>query len=96
MSPSSSTYGAGSWQERLEEACRDAQLRPPVFHLVSDRRGRRTAWSSRVTIDGTTLEARFWYDGKNLNNAKEDAAECAINWLTSSNSVSPSQPWGTW
>ena len=43
--------------------------------------GGRTAWSSQVTIQGQTLAARYWYDGKNLNNAKEDAAECALNWL---------------
>ncbi|KAF3071728.1 hypothetical protein TsFJ059_004005 [Trichoderma semiorbis] len=80
---SASSYTSGStWQERLEEACRDAQIMPPTFQIVSDRRGGRTAWSSQVTIRGQTLAARYWYDGKNLNNAKEDAAECALNWLS--------------
>ncbi|KAH7019453.1 hypothetical protein EDB80DRAFT_870101 [Ilyonectria destructans] len=83
------------WQERLEVVCRDAQLRPPVFQIVSDRRGGRTAWSSRVTVHGKTLSARYWYDGKNLNNAREDAAECAVSWLTTpSNDSSPVQSWG--
>ncbi|KAF5966442.1 hypothetical protein J7337_008429 [Fusarium musae] len=54
----------------------------------------RTAWSSRVTVHGKTLAARFWYDGKNLNNAREDAAECAVKWLTGSESSSPTQQWG--
>jgi hypothetical protein len=52
--------------------------------------GGRTAWSSRVTIHGQSIQARFWYDGKNLNNAKEDAAEMALNWITGSNPSSPS------
>ncbi|KAM5346666.1 hypothetical protein ACJ41O_009671 [Fusarium nematophilum] len=84
----------GPWQDQLEGFCRDAQMRPPVFQIVSDRRGGRTAWSSRVTVHGKTLSARFWYDGKNLNNAREDAAECAVKWLTGSNSNSPTQSWG--
>lgn len=45
--------------------------------------GGRTAWSSRVTIDGHSMSARYWYDGKYLNNAKEDVAEVAYNWLIS-------------
>ncbi|KAH7265177.1 uncharacterized protein BKA55DRAFT_685655 [Fusarium redolens] len=84
----------GHWQDQLDNVCRDAQLRPPVFQIVSDRRGGRTAWSSRVTVHGKTLAARFWYDGKNLNNAREDAAECAVKWLTGSDSGSPTQQWG--
>ncbi|UNI22618.1 hypothetical protein JDV02_008488 [Purpureocillium takamizusanense] len=84
-----------SWQERLEEICRQAKLLPPVFQLVSDRRGGRTAWSSRVIVHGKTVEARYWYDGKNLNNAREDAAECAFNWLSASSTNSSSQSWGS-
>ncbi|KAI9900610.1 hypothetical protein N3K66_004872 [Trichothecium roseum] len=75
--------GAMTWQERLDEFCRESQLSPPVFQMFSDRRGGRTAWTSKVTIDGQVLSARFWYDGKNINNAKEDAAEQAMLWLTS-------------
>ncbi|RDA83299.1 hypothetical protein CP532_5744 [Ophiocordyceps camponoti-leonardi (nom. inval.)] len=81
-----------SWRERLEEVCRKADIPPPVFQFVSDRRGGRTAWSSKVVVHGKTLQARFWYDGKNLNNATEDAAECALNWLIAS--AGPS--WGNW
>lgn len=43
--------------------------------------GGRTAWSSIVVVFNTTIQARYWYDGKNLNNAREDAAEAALNWL---------------
>ncbi|KAK2036759.1 hypothetical protein LZ31DRAFT_482840, partial [Colletotrichum somersetense] len=77
------------------DVCREANILPPVFQIVSDRRGMlaaesrddgRTAWSSQVTVHGRTLSARFWYDGKNLNNAKEDAAEMALNYLTDVNS----------
>ncbi|KAG5664587.1 hypothetical protein HG530_002307 [Fusarium avenaceum] len=89
-----SATNAGPWQGHLDNVCRDAQLTPPVFQIVSDRRGGRTAWSSRVTVHGKTLAARFWYDGKNLNNAREDAAECAVKWLTGSDSGSPPQSYG--
>ncbi|KAG5949447.1 hypothetical protein E4U53_005876 [Claviceps sorghi] len=100
-SPTYSSSGSSrssicSWQERLEEFCRDAQLMPPVFQIVSDRRGGRTAWSSRVTVHGQTLAARYWYDGKNLNNAREDAAECAINWLAAATFQSNKQSWRHW
>lgn len=56
--------------------------------------GGRTAWSCQVTVQGKTHAARFWYDGNNLNNAKEDAAECAVNWLNSlSSSNNTNQSW---
>ncbi|OAQ99056.1 hypothetical protein LLEC1_02874 [Akanthomyces lecanii] len=91
-SPSTVTGDATPWQDKLEEACRAAQLVPPKFQIVSDRRataiGGRTAWSSTVEVQGHHVNARFWYDGRNLNNAKEDAAECAVNWLTSNSSNS--------
>ncbi|KAF4125606.1 hypothetical protein GMORB2_0850 [Geosmithia morbida] len=70
-----------SWQDRLQDYCRMAELQPPVFQMYSDRRGGRTAWSSRVTVDGHSLSARYWYDGKYINNAKEDVAEVAYCWL---------------
>ncbi|KAK2037733.1 hypothetical protein LZ31DRAFT_480379, partial [Colletotrichum somersetense] len=41
--------------------------------------GGRTAWSSRVTVYQSTLSAWFWYDEKNLNNTKEDAAEVTLH-----------------
>ncbi|CRK22193.1 hypothetical protein HYQ45_011948 [Verticillium longisporum] len=96
MSTSSYNSPCGPWQDRLEDACREANIMPPVFQIVSDRRGGRTAWSSRVTVHGRTHSARFWYDGKNLNNAKEDAAELALNYLTTSNPSSPSTSRGSW
>ncbi|KAI2633296.1 hypothetical protein GGS21DRAFT_127524 [Xylaria nigripes] len=76
------------WQDRLEEVCREYQIQPPDYQLVSDRRGGRTAWSSVVTICGKRIEARYWYDGNNLNNAREDAAEVALQWLNSSSGLS--------
>lgn len=65
-------------------------------HLANILSGGRTAWSSRVTVHGRTLSARFWYDGKNLNNAKEDAAEMALNFLSGSTPSSPSNSRGSW
>jgi len=51
-----------------------------------------------VQVNGQSHAARFWYDGKHLNNAKEDAAEVAYNlWVsTSSNPSSPSTGRGSW
>ncbi|RYO75164.1 hypothetical protein DL764_010558 [Monosporascus ibericus] len=43
--------------------------------------GGRTAWSSIVTVNGRQIQARYWYDGQHLNNAREDAAEAALIWL---------------
>ncbi|KAL9586400.1 MAG: hypothetical protein Q9212_000914, partial [Teloschistes hypoglaucus] len=66
----------------LTDHCRHFQLSPPVFSIVSDRRGGRTAWSSTVTISGHhVIQARYWYDGQYVNNAKEDAAEVALQQL---------------
>ncbi|KAI1301089.1 hypothetical protein F5Y03DRAFT_396798 [Xylaria venustula] len=86
------------WQDRLEEVCRDYQIQPPDYQLVSDRRGKflanlnvalrgRTAWSSTVMVYGKRIEARYWYDGNNLNNAREDAAEAALHWLSNSSGL---------
>jgi hypothetical protein len=72
--------------------------RPRISSSQADMRhaGGRTAWSSRVTVHGSVHSARYWYDGKNLNNAKEDAAEVALNWLNGSNPSSPSTTKGGW
>ncbi|KAK3994551.1 hypothetical protein QBC44DRAFT_41489 [Cladorrhinum sp. PSN332] len=88
-SPQSNTTRP-NWQEMLFEACRTFHLPNPEFAIVSDRRGGRTAWSSTVTILGQVYNARYWYDGKNLNNAKEDAAEVALGWIRGTSS--PSSP----
>ncbi|KAB5566556.1 hypothetical protein GE09DRAFT_1284322 [Coniochaeta sp. 2T2.1] len=92
----SSNSNSSPWQDKLVEACQEFQIAAPVFQIVSDRRGGRTAWSSRVTVHGSVHNARYWYDGKNLNNAKEDAAEVALTWLNGSNPSSPSTSKGGW
>ncbi|KAG9243879.1 hypothetical protein BJ878DRAFT_422625 [Calycina marina] len=87
-----STYGStGTWQEKLADKCREANYHPPVFQIVSDRRGGRTAWSSTVTVQGQQISARFWYDGQYVDNAKEDAAEVALKHLTGGSPTSPVQ-----
>jgi hypothetical protein len=77
-----------SWQEMLVEKCFEFQIHPPVFQIMSDRRGGRTAWSSVVTVQGQNFSAQFWYDGQHIMNAKEDAAEVAFKILTGSNPIS--------
>jgi len=81
MSISSASSTSSTWQDKLQEKCREAQLHPPVFNILSDKRGGRTAWSSTVTLQGQTIQARYWYDGQYVNNAKEDAAEVALKHL---------------
>jgi len=68
----------GPWQEQLKQFCSTHGMAPPVYHIASDRRGGRTAWSSAVDVHGSTYNACFWYDGKYIENAKEDAANVAI------------------
>jgi len=77
-SPASNGY-QDTWflAGRATAECRKHRLPTPVFNIVSDRRGGRTAWSATVTIQGQNVAARYWYDGQFLNNAKEDAAEVA-------------------
>ncbi|QSZ30764.1 hypothetical protein DSL72_000322 [Monilinia vaccinii-corymbosi] len=58
--------------------------------------GGRTAWSSTVTVQGQNISARFWYDGQYVNNAKEDAAEVALNRLSGSSPTSPTQSRSGW
>jgi len=69
------------WQDELAAECRAKRIPTPIFNIVSDRRGGRTAWSATVTVQGQNLAARYWYDGQFLNNAKEDAAEVACTKL---------------
>ncbi|RWQ94257.1 hypothetical protein C8Q69DRAFT_446155 [Paecilomyces variotii] len=96
-SPQGNGGSRPTWQERLEvkkDHCRRAKMQPPVFNIVSDRRGGRTAWSSTVTVQGQNIAARYWYDGQYINNAKEDAAEVALmqlNAQTRSPTVFPGQ-----
>lgn len=80
--PASGTPGAmPNWQKMLEEHCTKHELPAPEFHIVSDRRGGRTAWSATVNLGPRRWAARYWYDGQYINNAKEDAAEVAIRSL---------------
>jgi len=65
-------------------------MAPPVYSLFSDRRGGRTAWSSSVAIGQTVVNARFFYDGNNIENSREDAAEVALQSLGIV--ASPNQP----
>ncbi len=70
------------------------RLTSPCFPAL----GGRTAWSSTVTIEGQHIAARFWYDGQYVNNAKEDAAEVALQQLTTPQSprgqmASQAQAW---
>ncbi|EGC42760.1 conserved hypothetical protein [Histoplasma capsulatum var. duboisii H88] len=62
-----------TWQEKLQGPRRPRKWKS---------RG-RTAWSSTVTIQGRCFAARYFYDGQNTNNAKEDAAEVALTALRS-------------
>lgn len=72
---------ATSFEERLKQYCIRAQIPPPIFQIISDRRGGRTAWSCIVIVAGLTIAATFWYDGKYLDQAREDAAEVALQTL---------------
>jgi hypothetical protein len=48
----------------------------------SDHVGGRTAWSAIVTLaNGQSIKAKYWYDGKFLENAMEDASEQALQYL---------------
>ncbi|KAF2763216.1 hypothetical protein EJ05DRAFT_472127 [Pseudovirgaria hyperparasitica] len=81
-----------SWQEKLRGHCQQLGYRPPVWNEVSDRRGGRTAWSSVVTVQGEPIPARYWYDGQYVENAREDAAEVALQRLGATNGpLSPEQ-----
>ena len=44
--------------------------------------GGRTAWSATVAVQGQSVSARYWYDGTNMENAKEDAAQVAYYAIT--------------
>jgi len=82
-SPQGSFGARPSWQDRLNEHCRRAKIQLPVFNIVSDRRGGRTAWSSTVNVSGRSMSARYWYAGEYIFNAREDAAEVALKQLNS-------------
>ncbi|GFN10833.1 double-stranded RNA binding motif domain-containing protein [Aspergillus tubingensis] len=70
------------WQDRL----RKNKLEEPIYNFESDRRGGRTAWTSKVTVQHRVpgvpwiIPGRYFFDGD--NNAREDAAEVAWRKLT--------------
>ncbi|KAL2198002.1 hypothetical protein P885DRAFT_33702 [Corynascus similis CBS 632.67] len=79
-----------SWQDKLWLLCLEYNIKPPSYQIVSDKRGGRTAWSSELEFEKKLkFHARFWYDGNNINNAKEDVAEVALGWLLTNIPVSP-------
>ncbi|EGP82160.1 uncharacterized protein MYCGRDRAFT_19550, partial [Zymoseptoria tritici IPO323] len=67
--------------DRLRNFCHTQGIREPTFQYISDRRGCRTAWSCTVDLQGARSSARLWYDGRYLENAREDAAEKALQTL---------------
>ncbi|PTU20241.1 hypothetical protein P175DRAFT_0558430 [Aspergillus ochraceoroseus IBT 24754] len=70
------------WRLKLDNYCWKANIESPTYNTFSDRRGGRTAWSCTVTVTGRgTYAARYWYDGRFVDNAKEDAAEVALKIL---------------
>ena len=74
--------GGGEAKGRAEKSSTNSTPRSGTLLL-----GGRTAWASVVTVYGRQIQARFWYDGKNLNNAKEDAAETALIWLANDSNL---------
>ncbi|KAF1838262.1 hypothetical protein BDW02DRAFT_489492 [Decorospora gaudefroyi] len=81
-----------SWTQRLRDHCLVRGLQEPTYQDVSDRRGGRTAWSTMVSVNGTSFQARFWYDGTYINQAKEDAAEVALRTITGYTNTSQAPP----
>ncbi|KAM0708597.1 hypothetical protein Q7P35_005249 [Cladosporium inversicolor] len=81
VSTTVSSTAQSQYQDRLITYCRQVSPRTPLspnYQIISDRRGGRTAWSCTVTVGSQTVHARFWYDGQYVNNAREDAAERAL------------------
>ncbi|TKA81788.1 hypothetical protein B0A55_02153 [Friedmanniomyces simplex] len=72
--------------------CRSQGLRSPAWQVYSDRRGGRTAWTCTVNVGGQQIRARFWYDSQYVNNAREDAAERALQMLGQIPSPAGPQP----
>jgi len=54
--------------------------------------GGRTAWSTMVTVNGMNFQARFWYDGTYLPQAKEDCSEIALRALTGCTNATQAPP----
>ena len=67
---------AGPIMRRLVN--RQGKARLMDQRLTNPSPGGRTAWSSTVLINGQEYSARYWYAGDHANNAREDAAEVAL------------------
>jgi hypothetical protein len=95
-SPTSPTYSycatfnctpahlCAKWQDCLAGFCKQLGISEPSYQEFSDPRGGRTAWTVVVTIlipPKLSARARFYYDVAYINNAKEDAAELAMQHL---------------
>ncbi|KAL2050540.1 hypothetical protein ABVK25_009209 [Lepraria finkii] len=78
---------SSTWQDKLEEHCQNRRIPLPSYNVLSDRRGKRTAWSCTVSVGGQNIPARYWYDGQYVNTAKEDAAEAALKKLVGNGST---------
>lgn len=66
------------WQQQLIDYCSRRGLGQPCWQDFSDVRGGRTAWSSRVAVQGHQINAVFCYDLLHAPQAREDAAEEAL------------------
>ncbi|BAE65438.1 hypothetical protein F9C07_13405 [Aspergillus flavus] len=82
MSANSASAPRTSWQDQLKAHCKNHKLDAPLFNIYTERRGGRTAWTCVASVQGRQYPAQFWYDGNYVNNAKEDAAEKALNVLS--------------
>ncbi|KAL4892341.1 hypothetical protein BDV59DRAFT_202844 [Aspergillus ambiguus] len=58
-----------------------------LFPLTAAASGGRTAWSCFVHLKVANVCSQYWFNDKNINNAKEAAAEAALKWL-----LNPSTP----
>ncbi|MCJ1277315.1 hypothetical protein MMC21_005127 [Puttea exsequens] len=85
VSASNVAQRSSTWQDKLHEHCRVRHIPLPAYNVLSDRRGKRTAWSCTVSVSGQNVPARYWYDGQYVNTAKEDAAEAALQKLLGKN-----------
>ncbi|KUI65672.1 hypothetical protein VM1G_11311 [Cytospora mali] len=64
------------WHQSLLETCNNESK--PQYFLVTDNRGKRTAWTVYLKVGGSTYMADYWYDYDHLYNGFENAAENAL------------------
>ncbi|KAF2278610.1 uncharacterized protein EI97DRAFT_215026 [Westerdykella ornata] len=81
-----------SWAQRLRDHCAVRGFPAPTFQDHSDRRGRRTAWTCVVTVNGVPINARFSYEYDYIAQAREDAAEQALRWITGVTDIGQQPP----